>query len=268
MHMAFRLAAAGISLALAACATPTATPAPTAEQCPLDGATADHSSEHFDSMVHDYLIAHPEVLIEMSQALREKQQAAAQEKARQGIVQNRAALYSDPADPVAGNPSGTITVVEFFDAECPFCKRLAPDLQRLIAENKGVRLVYKEFPILGPGSVTAAKAALASIRQGKYEAFHNALMADATPEHQLTEAHIMEIAKSVGLDTVRLKADMASPEVAAKIYSNRALAQALGVTATPGLVIGDRMVAGALPYPALLQAIDEARNTAQADGPR
>jgi protein-disulfide isomerase len=244
-------------LLLTACADQS--PDQRAALCPLDAPAAGADQARFDAAAHAYLMAHPEVLMEMSQALRQKQQAAQQEQARLGLSQQRAAIFADPTDPVAGNPAGTVTVVEFFDAECPYCKKLAPDLERLIAETKDLRVIYKEFPILGPGSRIAATAALAAMRQGKYEAFHRALMADRTPEHQLAEPRILDIAKSVGVDVPRLKKDMAAPEIAAKIAATIDLAHHLGINGTPGLIVGDRLVSGAMPYPALVQAVDEAR---------
>ncbi len=225
-------------------------------QCPVDG---EARRDQLDASIHDYLTRHPEVLMEMSAALRQKQRAAMEEKAKQALADNHAALFDDPADPVVGNPKGDVTVIEFFDAECPYCKKLAPDLRRLMAVDPGVKLIYKEFPILGPGSMAAAKAALAARRQGKYEAFHDALMADATPEHQLAEPRILQIAKAAGLDVARLKTDMASPEIAAKIAANIDLARKIGLTGTPGLIIGGSLVPGAMPYEALKQAVAEAR---------
>lgn len=252
-----RTCSLGSLLLISACAT---SGGPVPEQCALDSPAAN-AQEHFETMVHDYLTAHPEVLMEMSQALRAKQMAAQQERAKAAIAQHRAEVFSDATDPAVGAAagSGTVTVVEWFDSQCPWCKRLAPDLERLVAENKNVRLVYKEFPILGPGSETAAKAALASLRQGKYEAFHNALMADKTPEHQLAEPRILEIAKSIGLDIRALKADMVAPDIAAKVTANMALAKTIGISATPGLLIGDRLMPGAARYQALQQAVAEAR---------
>ena len=256
MRLFTTVCALSLVAALGACANNTASAdiaSAASVQCPLDGEV------NLEQTIHDALLRHPEWLAEMSQALRTKQQADMAERARTAMAQNKAALYSNPADPIAGNPSGTVTVVEFFDRECPFCKRIAPDLQRLLAENPDVRVVYKEFPILGPGSIAAAKAALAAQRQGRYLPFHDALMADTTPEHQLAESRIMDIAQSVGLDLKRLKADMAAPDIAAAIESNKALARALGINGTPGLIIGDRFTAGAMSYEALRQAVAEAR---------
>lgn len=222
--------------------------------CPPDAGSATR-----DAAVHDALMAHPEWLMEMSQALRQKQQTAQQEQAKKALADNRDAVYHNSADPVVGNPGGDVTVVEFFDVECPYCKIVAPEIARLYAADKGVRVVFKEYPILGPASVIAAKAALASIKQGRYEVFHNALMADKTQEHQLTEAHIFDLARSVHLNLTRLKHDMASPELDAQIAANKALAATIGVRGTPGLIIGDKLTPGAMPYPAMLRAVAEMR---------
>ncbi|MDR3438195.1 DsbA family protein [Telmatospirillum sp.] len=240
---------------LAACAAPPGSAGDHPVQCPLDGG----QPASLDTAIHDYLLAHGDVVLQALQENGKRQQAAQMEQSRQALAGAHAALFDDATDPVAGNPAGGVTVVEFFDAECPFCKKVAPDLERLIAENSDIRVVYKEYPILGPGSVTAAKAALAAVRQGKYEAFHNALMADATPEHQLTEALILEIAKQRGLDVKRLTSDMQAPEIAAKITANVTLARQIGVNGTPALIIGDRLIPGAMPYDALVQAVSEVR---------
>ncbi|WP_158240842.1 DsbA family protein [Telmatospirillum siberiense] len=243
------LLSAGVASTLTAC-----------NGLPKNDETAER--QRLDGEIHDYLTSHPEILMEMSQALRQKQQTEAQEKAHAGIARNHAAIFDDASDPVGGNPAGQVTIVEFFDAECPFCKRVSPDLERLTRENNDVRIVFKEFPILGAGSVTAARAALASMKQGKYDAFHHALMADTTPEHQLAEPHIMDLARSSGLDVERLKQDMTAPDIEAKIAANKSLAQTLGITGTPGLIIGDRLTPGAMPYDAMVQAVAAARSSA------
>jgi protein-disulfide isomerase len=217
-------------------------------------------AEITDDAIHDYLVVrHPEVLREMSQALRDRQQATQAAQAREALAANGNAVYRDAADPVVGNPDGDVTVVEFFDFECPFCKRLAPELKRLYAGDAGVRVVYKQFPILGPVSVAAAKAALASAKQGRYEAFHDALMADQTPEHQLTEQHLLEVASSVQLDIAKLQADMASSEIEAKIAATTALARQIGLSGTPGVIIGETLVPGAMSFEALKTAVAAAR---------
>jgi protein-disulfide isomerase len=269
--MCRRLLPAALVLALAACVAPVAEDATTVSgACAVDPAAGGRGQ--FDDAVRTYLLEHGDVLVQALQKTQARQQAAAQARAKQALAENRAALFGDPSDPAAGaaaDAPGTVVVVEFFDNQCPYCKKLAPDLARLIGNGR-VRLIYKEFPILGAGSETAARAALASLAQGKYTVFHDALMADATPEHQLREAHLMSIARSVGLNAGRLSRDMVSPAISAKIAANRALAQSLGIGGTPALVIGDRVVPAAMTYEAMMRAVTEARERvpAASDAPR
>lgn len=163
-----------------------------------------------------------------------------QEKAMDRAVANRAtALLRDPATPVLGNPEGDVAVVEFFDYTCPFCKAVEPRLQKLLQDDKGVKLVVKEFPILNPVSLIAAKAALASVKQGKYQSFHQALLGF---RGQLDTSAIFEIAKSLALDVDRLRKDMDTPEVADQIIANFNLARSLNVTSTPTFIIDAHMV--------------------------
>ena len=218
--------------------------------------------DRFDARVHDYLAAHPEVLLEMSQSLQQRQAAAQQaalQSAKTAIDANHAAIFDDGRDGVVGNAAGDVTVAIFEDKECPYCKAVVPDLAKLAAADPGVRIVYKEFPILGPGSVTAARAVLAAIAQGKFEAFNAALFADKTPEHQLSEAHIFEIAQANGLDVTRLKADMTAPAIDAVIAANQELARKIGINGTPGIIVGDTLMPGAVPYQTLVQAVADER---------
>ena len=211
-------------------------------------------------IVRDYLLEHPEVLIEAQQALQAKRAAAEAGQARLAIHDHRDALFSDPEAPVAGNPDGAITLVEFFDYRCGYCKRVKPTLEALIAENDDLRLVYKEFPILGPESTLAARAALAARAQGGYGPLHAALM---EADGALDRSHILEIARSVGLDDERLAQDMDGPAIDALIESNAALARELGIRGTPGFVIGDRVIGGALPLAEFRTAIADARQALQ-----
>ena len=213
--------------------------------------------------VHKALIEHPEWLQEMSEALQHKQQAQRDAQLKRAIAANRESLHGLKDDPIVGAADGDVTIVEFFDYQCPFCKRLAPEVEKLIKTDSRVRVVYKEFPILDPASAIAAKAALAAQAQDKYEAFHNALLADTTKEHELTEVHIVEVAKTVGIDVDRLKADMAKPELDAQIAANRQLAQSIGITGTPGLIIDDGLVPGALPYDRLVQLVAQQRGASR-----
>lgn len=220
----------------------------------------------FASLLKTYLDDHPEIVVEMNQKLRVKQVAERQAKGKLALAESRTEIFEDPFDPVLGNPKGDVTLVEFFDNECPFCKKLSPTLEQLISKDSGVRIVLKEYPILGPGSETAARYALAAIRQGKYTEFHHALMADKTPEHQLAEPRILEIAAGAGLDMARLKQDAAGTEISGRIESNRTLARKLTITGTPGLVIGSRIESGALSLEALQQAVADERHAKQAAG--
>ena len=208
--------------------------------------------DELDGLIHAYLITHPEMIAEMQKILIGR-------KVKDVLRDNKIALYDDPDNFVLGNPQGDVTLIEFFDNECPFCKLLAPTLDRLIASDHNVRVILKEFAVLGPGSEMAARFAIAARKQGRYPAFHAALMADRTPEHSLAEPHLIEIAKSVGLDPAQLKQDAAAPEVMAQINRNRALGQAIGIVGTPGLVIGDGIQSGAMPYEALAEAVAAAR---------
>ena len=209
-----------------------------------------------EQVVRDYLLKHPEVIVEAIEELQKRERADEERKAKQGLAQNKAKLFSDPASPVAGNPNGDVTLVEFFDYQCGYCKSVLSDVQRLIKDDGKLKFVFKELPILGPASVTAAKAALASRGQGKYEAFHNALMSHRGP---LDEATILKVATSVGLDTDRLRKDMESPEVQQAIGANLALAEQLGIRGTPGFVVGERVVPGAIKLDDMKKLVAEAR---------
>ena len=209
-----------------------------------------------EQVVHDYLIAHPEVLVEAMSVLRDRQQQAEAEDQKKGLKEHHAALYDDPATPVAGNPAGDVTVIEFFDYSCPYCKSVEEDIQKLLKADDKVRLVLKELPVLGANSVMAAKAALAARAQGKYLAFHNALM---TTRGQFSEESVLRIARSVGLDAERLKADMAAPEIAVLLKTNHVLAEALAIRGTPAFVIQDQVFPGAVDFNALSQAVAAAR---------
>jgi protein-disulfide isomerase len=209
-------------------------------------------------VVRDYLVKHPEVLVEAIQALQEKQQAADKDQRQKALVEHRAELDRDAASPVAGNPKGDVTVVEFFDYRCPYCKSVSDRLFDTIKADGKVRYVLKEFPILGPESVFAAKAALAAQKQGKYVEFHRALMA---ARGNLDEAAVMALAKSVGLDQKRLRDEMDGRDIAEHIDRNMKLAQALKIDGTPAFVVGDQLVPGAVSTDTLKTLIEQTRKT-------
>ncbi len=213
-------------------------------------------------IVRDYLIEHPEVLLEAQQALMAKRTEREAQQARAAVRRYREELFSDPDTPVAGDPEGAVALVEFFDYRCGHCRRSKPILDTLLAENGDLRLVYKEFPILGPESTLAARAALASRAQGVYAAFHDGLMA---AEGALDRTRLFEIARSVGLDHERLARDMAEPAIDGLIRRNAALAEALGISATPSFVIGEHVIRGA-PSLAQFRAIIADAREARAAG--
>lgn len=189
-----------------------------------------------DAAMHDYLIAHPELLREMSAKLMEKDRADRQTQFLRALPEFREGFLAADQQAVSGNPKGDITIVEFYDVECPFCKALTPELDRLVKDDQFVRVVYREFPILGPVSVIGAKAEIASEKQGLYEKFHAALMADPTAEHQLDEKHIVDLAGSVGINVTQLKRDMNAPEIDQRIAANKSDAEKLAISGTPGLI--------------------------------
>ena len=173
------------------------------------------------------------------QAYAGKQKADADKALDQAIATRANALVTGPGSQVLGNPGGDVTIIEFFDYTCPFCKAAEPRLQQLLRDDRQVRLVVIEFPILTPESIVAAKVSLATARQGKYTSFHQALMGF---RGQITEEAIFDVAKEVGLDVERLRRDMNAPEIADAIIGNFNQARALRVTTTPTFIIANRMV--------------------------
>ncbi len=209
-----------------------------------------------ETIVREYLKQHPEFLIEVLQAAEEKQQAGQASRARDAIVTERKALTENPADPVGGNPKGDVTLVEFFDYRCPYCKQVKPVVEQVLSQDRNVRVVYKEFPILGRDSVYASRAALAAHKQGRYLAFHHALMAY---KGQLTEDAVHTVAKASGLDVDRLKRDMQDPSVEAVIAANHQVAEKIGIRGTPAFIVGGELAPGAIDAASLKAMIDKAR---------
>jgi protein-disulfide isomerase len=194
-------------------------------------------------MVREYILANPEVILEAVQTLRRRQEEAQKKAAEQALKTRKDELQGAKDLPVMGNPNGDITIVEFMDYRCGYCKGVKPVLDQVLKEDGKIRLVLKEFPILGPASKTASMAAIASIKQGKYVAFHNALMAYP---NNLTDEVIFALARQVGIDVAKLKEDMKSDEVTGLIARTNKLAQELGINGTPAFIIGDEIVPGAI----------------------
>jgi len=218
----------------------------------------DLTKEQIEQIVHDYLVANPEVVVEALQAYQNKMSEAQAQSADQAMSDMAVDLYGDPDTPETGNPDGDVVIVEFFDYRCGYCRRSAPDIFALLRDDPNVRFIYKEFPILGPGSVMAARAALASREQGLYREFHEALM---TADIDFSEDSIMRVADQVGLDIDRLKADMEDPKIRAHVESNYKLAEALGIRGTPAFIIDGELIPGALDRAELDQLVSEARGS-------
>lgn len=208
---------------------------------PVTGGAQTLTEEQVRELVLDTIRANPQIIVEALQILEQEQQQAQAEASRAALADQRAMLENDPNAPVIGNPEGDVTVVEFFDYNCPYCRSAKTELDGLLSADSNVRVVLREWPVLGEGSVFAARAALASRQQGKYEEFHNALM---TMQGRAEEQSVIRVAQSVGLDIEQLRRDMEAPEVAEHLQLSSGLGQALGFTGTPSFVIGQNLAPG------------------------
>lgn len=206
--------------------------------------------------IRAYLMANPEVLVEAMQELERKQDSQRDAVAQKAIVQHEAELFRDADSPTGGNPAGDVTIVEFNDYQCPYCKRAHQAMKSVVGADGRIKVIYKDLPILGEPSRIAALAALAAVKQGKHQAMHNALMEFSG---KLDRQKILEIAASVGLDVALLEKDMEDARLRQIIDRNTALAGALGVRGTPAFVIGKQFVPGAVDANSLKQLIAEAR---------
>lgn len=230
-------------------------PAAAQEQSMPGGFTTDQV-QGIELIIKGYLMENPEVLIESLNAYQQRERLAEEQRRQDAIVTEAEALKNDPATPVMGNPEGDVAMVEFFDYRCPYCRRVADAVQDVVDEDGNVRLVMKEFPILGPDSMRAARAALAAHRQGKYEPFHWALM---TEPGDMSEAHLRSVAEEVGLDVAQMERDMQDESIDEMLQRNFRLAEALGINGTPAFVIGNTLVPGAIDAETMRKLIAEAR---------
>ena len=212
--------------------------------------------EAIEQVVRDYIRAHPEIVVEALDAYQAKKDEEERSAQTKTLTSRADEIYRSASSPVIGNAQGDVTLVEFFDYQCGYCKRAQPDLERLVKEDGGLKVVLKEFPILGPASVTAARASLAAQKQGKYLDFHTKMMG---LKGQLTDQVIYDTAQQVGLDVDKLKQDMNDPSVVAELRANMDLAEALGVQGTPAFVINDQIIPGAVGFDALKSQIDKDR---------
>lgn len=213
-----------------------------------------------ERIVREYLIAHPEVVQEAMAELEKRQTAAEAEKHKVAVKQYSQALFSSPRQVVLGNPDGNVTFVEFFDYNCGYCKRAMDDMLTLLKDDPKLKVVLKEFPVLGPGSVEAAQVAVAVRMQDKtgkkYLEFHQKLLGG---RGQADKARALAVAKEIGLDMARLDKDIGSPEVKATLQESFKLAEALGLNGTPSYVIGENVVVGAVGIDALREKVNTSR---------
>ena len=214
--------------------------------------------QEIEQIIHDYLQQHPEDLIESLRAAQAKAAAEQLAQQRKMIVAKRDELLHDPNTPVGGNANGDVTIVEFFDYRCPYCKAIEPSLKALVKEDGKLRVAYKEFPILGPVSVFASRVAIAAQNQGKYLAFHSDMMA---VKGSIDDDTVLKVAEDNGLDMAKLKVDMDSEKTNQIIRRDYALAKALGIDATPGLIVGDNLTMGAVGIDGLRKLITIARQS-------
>ena len=232
------------------------------------GATAPASADSFtdgqrtdiEAIVRNYLVTHPEVLEEAMTELSKRQAAAETRKHEASIAQNAEAIFNSPRQVTVGNAKGDVTFVEFFDYNCGYCKRAMADMFDLLKNDPKLKVVLKEFPVLGPGSVEAARVAIAAHMQDKsgkkYLDFHQRLLGG---RGQADKARALAAAKEAGFDVARIERDMASPEVRTTIEENLQLAEKLGLNGTPSYVIGDNIVIGAVGLDALREKVNTAR---------
>ncbi|MEK9673058.1 MAG: DsbA family protein [Rhodospirillaceae bacterium] len=257
VHSFIRIAALlALLLPFIAAADATAQNKAVAPASPLQ-VSADQKAA-FEQVIRDYLLAHPEVVVEAIQVYRQRTEQAEQERAKKALAAHAGALSNDPDSPVAGNPKGDVTIVEFFDYRCGYCKRVLPTIQEVLNTDKNVNLVFKEFPILGEDSLFASKAAIAAhmIDPKKYVGLHNALMQTTGA---LSEKRVMQVLQSQGYDAKAVRKKMDSEEVQAHIQKNYALAESLDIRGTPAFVIGKELVPGAVDTDQMRQLIKKAR---------
>lgn len=247
-------------LALCALTAQAQAPAQAPAGAGFNPAASERDRAVIDAAIADYLKRNPQVVREALVALEERERLERERQARAAIEINAEQLLRDATSPVGGNPRGDVTVVEFFDYRCPHCRRASPIVDELIASDKNVRVVYKEFPILGPDSVLAARSALAAHRQGRYDAFHKAMMEAEDFSIGATEA----VATRLGLDVARFRADRDGQAVGSVIDASFALAGALGINGTPSFVVGTQLMPGAVPLPVLQEAVATLRREAAA----
>jgi len=223
---------------------------------PANGDAEEPDTAAIEAIVHRYIVENPEVIEEALVELQRRARSREQAQLAAGAIQYRDGLFQDAQDPVIGPADAELTIVEFFDYQCGYCKAMKPAMQNILASEKDVRVVMKEFPILSEVSTIAARAALAAQAQGKYAVFHDRLMGH---RGRLSEEAIFAAAQEVSLDVERLKADMQAPSVEAVLKRNHMLAERLEISGTPTFIVGETLVPGAVNEEGMRKLIAEMR---------
>jgi protein-disulfide isomerase len=225
---------------------------------------SDEQQREVEAIIRHYLIANPEIIRDAINELQRKEDEAARAAQASIIQENTDRLFNSPNQAVLGNPKGDVTLVEFFDYNCGYCRRAHADMKELMAEDPNLRVVPKEFPILGEGSVAAAQISVAVLQTApdKYEAFHDALISE---KGQVDGARALAVAQDLGLDPEALKVKASSEEARANITEVRQLAELLDLTGTPSYATPIKVVVGAVGFEALKVEIGAAREACKAD---
>ncbi len=220
---------------------------------------SNEQREEIEGVIYDYLMANPEVLIKAIDTMRENKQAVEQNQIKENLRLANTALYKDPTSPIHGNKDASVTIVEFFDYRCGYCKRVFPALQELLDTDDDINVVFKEFPILGEDSVFASRAAQATWFNWpeKYLKFHSELI---SARGALSATKVLELAATVGIDTNVLKEAMDGEDVSEAIARNMELAEFLKINGTPAFIIGNELIPGAIDIDTMKSLINEARN--------
>jgi len=221
-----------------------------------DDALTQAQTDQVNKLIHDYFLNNPKALIDAIEHAEASMKDDEQNQAKVALQSHREALEQDPTSPVLGNPKGDVTIVEFFDYRCPYCKLTAPTLQTLIGQDSKVRLVMKEFPILGKESVFASRIALAVKKHGKYAEFHQAMFALKT---KVDDAQTLAVVKAIGLDPAQIQKEADGADIDAILKQNYDLAKQLNLSGTPAFVIGDALLPGAVELKDFQDAVATAR---------
>ena len=240
-----------LSLALVAPALQLAS----AKEAPPLPPLSKQQTAQIEAVIRDYLLSKPAIIREAIAVLQKQDAEVAVAKSKATLNTMRKDLLNSPLSPSQGNPKADVTIVEFFDFKCSYCKRVSPVLHEILKTDPNVRVVFKQLPVLGPDSIFAAQVALAVAKQGKYDAFHDALMG----AESLDEATVFALVEKQGIDAAKLRQDMLSPDIKAELEANLAMSVPLGITGTPGFVIGDTIAPGAIDIETMRQMIKAAR---------